>query len=62
MDVLADDRQRITCREGQFSGGEFIQHHTQRVQIRAGIDRLPLGLLGGQVEDCPDDGALAGQA
>ena len=48
-DVLIRHRHSGIAREGRLAGEQLVQQASGRVQVRAGVDHLAPGLLGGQV-------------
>ena len=55
MQVLAHDRERIIGGEWLVPGQQLEQHHADRVEIGAPVDRATFDLLGRHVVRCADD-------
>ena len=60
IQVLRDHRQGVVAGERQRTRDPFIQQYAQSVEVRTPVDPFALRLLRRQVEDRPDDQALAG--
>jgi hypothetical protein len=49
------------ARKGWLSCHHFVQHHTERINVAPGIDRLALSLFGGKVRGRAHDRTGLGQ-
>ena len=49
LDMLVSDRHRRIADERRASAQDLVEHHTERIEIAAGIDVEALGLFGGEV-------------
>ena len=56
-----DDRRRVVSLEGAFPGEQLIVDDTEREDVRAVVDRLPLSLLGRHVRHRADDHSVLRQ-
>ncbi len=57
--VLAHDRDGVVARERRLAGEHLVEKGTERVEVGARVGRPAQRLLGRQVGDGPDQGALA---
>ena len=58
--MLVRDGDRTVAPERGPSGEELVEHHAGGIQVRAGVDRFALGLLGGEVRCGAENGAGLG--
>ena len=61
LDDRGDEARRARAFECSAAGEHFVEHRAERKDVRAGIDRLALELLGGHVWKRPEDRAACGQ-
>ncbi len=59
--MLVSDCQRALSLEGGTPGEHLVEHHSQRVDVGAGIHRGALRLLGAEIAGGPDHGPGSGE-
>ena len=62
MLLLVGHRHRVVPPERGVAGQHFVEHHPQRVNVAAMVDRVAQGLLGGQVGGGADHRSRHGEA
>ncbi len=60
LDLLEQDIHHRFALERESPGEDFVEHHTEGVDVRAEVGRLALGLLGGHVGGSAEDDARGG--